>query len=64
MDLLKSPGDADADIVRLFALLDDSRRENDGCDDNHGARGDEYAASLRGMACELAEDRFELLRYD
>ena len=61
--LLATRTGVDTDIVRLFALFHDSRRENDGCDDGHGGRGAEYAASLRGTAFELPDDRFELLRY-
>jgi uncharacterized protein len=54
---------ADVAVVRLFALVHDSRRENDGCDRGHGARGAEYAAILRRTAYDLPDDRFELLRY-
>ncbi len=54
---------ADVTVVRLFALFHDSRRENDGWDEGHGARGAEYATSLRGTAFELPDDRFELLHY-
>jgi uncharacterized protein len=41
----------------------DSRRQNDDWDHGHGARGAEYAASLRGSAYNLDDDRFELLHY-
>jgi|SRR5678815_1071610 len=61
--LLATRTGADIAVVRLFALFHDSRRENDGCDEGHGARGAEYAASLRGSAYELEVDRFELLHY-
>jgi uncharacterized protein len=54
---------ADEIVVRLFALFHDSRRENDGCDDGHGTRGAWYAASLRGTAFDLPDERFELLRH-
>ena len=54
---------ADETVVRLFALFHDSRRENDGCDTGHGTRGAWYAATLRDSACELSDERFELLRY-
>jgi uncharacterized protein len=54
---------ADIAIVRLFALFHDSRRVNDGWDEGHGARGAEYAKSLRGTAFDLSDDRFELLHY-
>lgn len=61
--LLATRTGADIDVVRLFALFHDSRRENDGADDGHGARGAEYAASLRETAFDLPDARFELLRY-
>jgi len=54
---------ADQDVVRLFALFHDSRRQNEGHDPAHGARGAEFAAQLRGIAYPLSDDRFELLRY-
>lgn len=61
--LLATRTGADIAVVRLFALFHDSRRENDGWDDGHGARGAEYATSLRGTAYDLPDDRFELLHY-
>ncbi len=61
--LLATRTGADIAVVRLFALFHDSRRENDGWDDNHGARGAEYATRLRGTAYDLPDDRFELLHY-
>lgn len=61
--LLATRTGADIAVVRLFAIFHDSRRENDGWDDNHGARGAEYAATFRGTAYELPDERFELLRY-
>jgi len=61
--LLATQTGADISVVRLFALFHDSRRENDGDDRGHGARGAAYAASLRGEAYELSEDRFKLLRF-
>ena len=50
-------------VVRLFALFHDSRRENDGWDPEHGARGAEHARELRGVAYDLADDEFEMLHY-
>jgi uncharacterized protein len=61
--LLATRTGADTTVVRLFALFHDSRRENDGWDDGHGARGAEYAATLRGTAFTLSDDRFALLHY-
>jgi uncharacterized protein len=54
---------ADVDIVRLFALFHDSQRENDGTDEGHGARGAEYAKSLRGTGYNLSDDQFEVLHF-
>jgi uncharacterized protein len=51
------------DVVRLFAVFHDSRRENDGVDSEHGKRGAAYAASLRGILFDLSDEHFELLRY-
>lgn len=61
--LLATRTGADIAVVRLFALFHDSRRENDDGDEGHGARGAAYAASLRGSAYELSDDRFQLLHH-
>lgn len=60
--LLATRTGADVAVVRLFALFHDSRRENDGWDPGHGARGAAFAASLRGGSYELDDERFKLLR--
>ncbi|MDT8437227.1 MAG: hypothetical protein RRA92_10790 [Gemmatimonadota bacterium] len=52
---------ADPEVVALFAVFHDSRRENDGWDHGHGARGARLAATLRGRAFELDDRRFDLL---
>ncbi|MCX6893992.1 MAG: hypothetical protein NTZ16_00460 [Verrucomicrobia bacterium] len=51
------------EVVRLFAVFHDSRRENDGWDDTHGSRGAAYAASLRGVLFDISDEHFELLDY-
>ena len=51
------------EVVRLFAVFHDSRREHDGEDESHGARGAAYAASLRGVLFRLSDRNFELLDY-
>ncbi|HTL58541.1 MAG TPA: hypothetical protein VL361_22830 [Candidatus Limnocylindrales bacterium] len=51
------------DVVRLFAVFHDSRRQHDGPDKSHGARGAAYAASLRGVLFQLSDQHFELLDY-
>ena len=52
---------ADVRIVRLFAVLHDSRRENEGTDAGHGRRGAEFAASLRNSLFVLDDPDFERL---
>lgn len=61
--LLATKTGADVTVLRLFALFHDSRRENDDWDEGHGARGAEYAASLRGTAFDLSHEQFEILHY-
>jgi uncharacterized protein len=52
---------ADIDVVRLFAVLHDSQRINEGVDPDHGRRGAELAARLRGELFELSDARFQTL---
>ena len=52
---------ARADVVELFAFLHDARRLDDGRDPDHGRRGVELAARLRGACFELDDAGFELL---
>lgn len=61
--LLATRTGADVNVVRLFAVFHDSRRENDGSDNGHGARGAEFATSLHGRLFDIPDDAFELLRY-
>ena len=51
------------EVVRLFAVFHDSRREHDGWDDTHGSRGAAYAASLRGVLFDISDEHFELLSH-
>ena len=51
------------EVVRLFALFHDSRREHDGYDVTHGARGAELAASLRGVLFDVSDAHLDLLQY-
>jgi uncharacterized protein len=60
MNLAKKTG-ADVEIVRLFAVLHDSKRTNEGIDPGHGLRGAEYAVELRGTYFDLADYKFDLL---
>jgi len=52
---------ADIEVVTLFAMFHDSRRENDDVDPGHGQRGAEFARTVRGRLFELDDVRFELL---
>lgn len=52
---------ADTEVVTLFALFHDSRRENEQIDDGHGQRGGDFARTLRGSLVHLDDRRFELL---
>src|SRR5262249_31574919 len=61
--LIASRSGAIVEVVRLFAVFHDSRREHDDWDDTHGARGAAYAASKRGVLFELSDAHFELLDY-
>lgn len=58
--LAKTTG-ADTDVVTLFAMFHDSRRENEFDDPQHGLRGATLARDLRGELFELDDARFELL---
>ena len=52
---------ADRELVELFALFHDSRRENEYSDYQHGLRGGQFARSLRGSLIHLDDTRFEIL---
>ena len=54
---------ANVSVVRLFALFHDSRRVNDGHDPEHGKRGAEFAARVRGRWFDLPDDEFGLLHH-
>lgn len=56
--LLAKRTHADVTIIRLFALLHDSCRENDKYDPEHGPRGAELAKALRGQFFDLDDERF------
>ena len=51
---------ADRDVIRLFALLHDAMRENDGYDPEHGARAADLALELLALL-ELSDDQYRLL---
>ena len=61
--LLATRAAAEVEVVRLFAIFHDSRRENERLDEGHGRRGAEFAARLRGKFFDVSDDLFELLHY-
>lgn len=60
LKLMEGSG-ANADIVKLFALLHDSRRMNEDRDPDHGERGAELARSLQGKIYTLPQKDLDLL---
>jgi uncharacterized protein len=52
---------AQLEVVELFALFHDARRKNEHTDFNHGRRGADLAASLRGTLVQLDAHDFDLL---
>ena len=64
-----TPG-CDLEVARLFALLHDCRRQNEGSDPEHGARAAEFAQELsdRGMlgldAAQLATLKHALIHHN
>lgn len=53
--------DANIRVVEIFALLHDSKRENELVDPGHGRRAAEYARSLQGTWFSLSESELALL---
>lgn len=54
---------ASPSIIRLFAMLHDSRRADDSDERAHGELAAEYAATLRGKFFDLDDNSFQLLHY-
>jgi uncharacterized protein len=52
---------AAVEVVRLFAVLHDSRRISEGTDPDHGPRAAEFALTLRGRLFDLPDREFHLL---
>lgn len=52
---------ADAEIIELFSVFHDARRESEGADPEHGPRGAALAADLRGKFFAISDDKFALL---
>lgn len=51
--------DADLEVIKLFALFHDSKRQNDNIDPGHGKRGAEYAKTLRNRLFEISDKQFD-----
>ena len=49
---------ADLDVIKLFALFHDSKRQNDGIDPGHGKRGAEFAKKLRNKLFKISDEQF------
>lgn len=52
---------ANVEVVRLFAVLHDSRRINEHTDLDHGPRAAEFTRTLRGQFFDLTDQEFGLL---
>ena len=61
--LLAEQNGADSEIVVLFAIFHDCKRQNESRDDGHGKRGGDFAYTLRGDLLTLDDNRFDLLYY-
>lgn len=61
--LLAEAEGANLKVVELFALIHDSRRENEGEDPDHGRRAAEHARALRGAWFEASDAEMALLEY-
>src|SRR5512143_3708925 len=49
------------EVVELFAVFHDARRQNDGWDRKHGLRGADLASQFRGALFHLPDHDFDLL---
>lgn len=52
---------ADKEVVVLFAIFHDSKRQNESKDDGHGRRGGDFAKTFRETLLSLNDIRFNLL---
>jgi uncharacterized protein len=51
---------ANLQVVKLFAVLHDSRRLNESTDPEHGPRAAKFASELRGRVFDLDDHEFRL----
>lgn len=61
--LLAEQNGADSEIVVLFAVFHDCKRQNESRDNGHGKRGGDFAYTLRKNFLILNDNRFDLLYY-
>ena len=61
--LLAEQNGADSEIVVLFAIFHDCKRQNESKDNGHGKRGGDFAYTLRVDLLILDDNRFDLLYY-
>ncbi len=54
---------ADPEIVALFAVFHDCRRQNESRDNGHGKKGADFAYTLKGNLLTLSDYKFDLLYY-
>jgi len=52
---------ANVEVVQLFALFHDSKRFKEVSDADHGQRGADFAAELRGQLFDMSDQEFRLL---
>ena len=53
---------ATVEVIKLFAVLHDSQRQNDSFEMQHGELAAQYALKLRGKLFDLDDESFELLQ--
>ena len=61
--MLAAAEGANLKVVELFAVIHDSKRENEDWDEYHGARAAEHARKLRGTWFDLTDSEMALLEY-
>jgi len=61
--MLAAAEDANLKVVELFAVIHDSKRENEDWDEDHGARAAKHARMLRGTWFDLTDPEMALLEY-
>ena len=60
---LAEQNEADPEIIALFAILHDCKRQNESRDYGHAKRGADFAYTLKGNLLTLDDNRFDLLYY-